>query len=263
MRVLPAEMPGFFRSGAMSVAHMSVDPDVVKNKAVPAARESEYPEHYLDLEMLGGRQLPRTRFEFVKLCCDLGLGPEKVGMLPYAICEWTERLAVAFAEHRKWPDNAAVRSKCLVYAGPLAHYCGDLCQPLHLTVDYDGRAKPDGTSPRSGIHEKVDGLIENLGARPEAIAQSLSPVAVDTVWPFVMAEIARSHALIDTLYAMEQRLPPVKGTKPSADVAAFAMERARRAAAVIAGLYLYAWHLSARIEMEDWLDRKAMDGPVK
>ncbi len=253
--VLPDEIPEFFRAAGAQVSHMSMDPDVSKNKRAPAARESEYPEHYIDIELLKGRDVPASRFALVKLCCELGLAPEKVGFLPYAAAEWTDRLAVAFAEHRAWPKNEMIRQKCFVYAGFLSHYAQDLCQPLHTTIHFDGRAGQDGASPHSGIHAKVDGLIENLSAKPEIIARELTPVSIDSLMPFLLRELAATHALVDTVYALEQQFPAVKGTKPSASVAAFGMERMQRAAAVTAGLYLYAWQLSAAIELEDWIQR--------
>ena len=72
----------------------------------------------------------------------------------YAVAEWTEKLALAFAQHRRWPENTLVQAECLLTAASLAHYAQDLCQPLHTSVHFDGRALEGGKSPRSGIHEK-------------------------------------------------------------------------------------------------------------
>jgi hypothetical protein len=192
---------------------------------------------------------------FVSLCCSLGVSPGKVGLLPYTLAEWTERLAVAFAEYRRWPKDKMIPQKCFVYAGFVSHYAQDLCQPLHTTIHYDGRMGQDGVSPRSGIHEKTDALVERLGARSAVIARDLSPATVDSLMPFVLRELSSTHALVDTLYALEALLPAVGGAKPPAPVAAFAIDRMRRAAAVTAGLYVYAWRLSADIEFEEWLKR--------
>jgi hypothetical protein len=253
--ILPDDMPAFLRTAGAQIAHVAVDPDIAKHRSVPAARESEYPEHFIDLELLDGHELPTSRFAFVKLCCSLGVGPEKVGMLPYAVAEWTERFAVALAEYRAWPKNAMIQHKALVYAGFAAHYAQDLCQPLHTTVHYDGRVGEDGVSPRSGIHRKVDALVENAGAKPRIIAKGTAPAAVDSLLPFILNELAVSHALVDTMYAMEDIIPSVKGTKLMGNVAICAGERFRRAAAVTAGLYRYAWLLSADIQLQDRLER--------
>jgi hypothetical protein len=253
--ILSDDMPAYFRQAGPQVAHMSMDPDVVKHRKAPFAYEAEHAEHYLDLELLQGRGIPPTRNGFLALCCELGVAPTKVGALPYAVAEWTERLAMAFAEHRAWPKNDMVRQKSFVYAGFLAHYAQDLCQPLHTTIYFDGRAGTDGTSPRSGIHEKVDGLVENLGARPDDVAKGVAAATVDSLMPFILAEFRTTHALVDTVYAMENLLPSAKGTRASATVLAFATERMQRAIAVTAGLYAYAWRLSEQVELEAWIQR--------
>ena len=85
----------------------------------------------------------------------------RLGLLPYAIAETTYMLSLALAEHHRWPDNQAIQSKCLVYAGLLSHYAEDACMPLHATVHWDGRVLPNGQSPRTGIHSRVDGLTES------------------------------------------------------------------------------------------------------
>ncbi|MCD6364658.1 MAG: hypothetical protein J7M14_02160, partial [Planctomycetes bacterium] len=151
--LLPPGMPAFFRAGASTIVHCSADPDAFTRPiAPPQLHAAESPEHYFDVELLANQTPPPNRYDFIALCNSKGIKPNHVGMLPYAVTEWTQRLMVAFAEYRKWPDNPHVHTKCLVYAGLLAHYAEDACQPLHTTIHYDGRATADGRSPRSGIH---------------------------------------------------------------------------------------------------------------
>src|SRR5262249_51208303 len=68
---LPAEVPAFFRAGGAMIAHCSWDPDVEKNRATPQLDDAEGPEHYLDSELLKGRLLPATRYQFVQLCAEM------------------------------------------------------------------------------------------------------------------------------------------------------------------------------------------------
>ena len=251
VQVLPAEVPAFFRQGGEAMAFCAAEPDAERNAALPHLKSANRGEHFLDLEMLGGRPLPEHRYEFLKLCAEAGLDPSQVGTLPYAVAEWTERLALAFAQYRHWPTNTLVQGECLIAGASLAHYAEDLCQPLHTTLHYDGRAGEDGKSPRSGIHDKVDALPEKLKLDPQELAKGLVPVAADSLMPAILAQLQASNALVDSVYALEGDL----GNPESPRVRAFAEERARAAVAFTAGLYLQAWKLSATVELPAWLQR--------
>lgn len=257
VRALPAAVPAFFRAGGATVAHLAQDPDVAKNRETPNVNDVEFPEHFLDRELLEGRSLPATRYAFLGLCAAIKLDPKDVGLVPYAIAEWTERLAVAFAEHRRWPENPHIRTKCLVYAGFLAHYATDVCMPLHTTVHYDGRVPPGGRSPRSGIHARVDALIEKLELDPAVLARGLAVRPLPKLLPGVVEELDRSHALVDRTYTLEAQLPPERGAwQPTAEVRAFAEERARASTRFLASLYLTAWEKSASLRLPPWLERE-------
>lgn len=257
---LPAEIPGWFRQGRGTIAHCSQDPDVFKHRSTPQLRRAEEPEHYLDWELLKERPLPEQRYEFLKLCAELKQDPDKVGTLPYAIVEWTERLTTTFAEHRKWPGNPHVRAKALVYAGVLAHYTGDACMPLHTTVHFDGRARADGTSPRSGIHARVDSLIEKVPFTPAELSRELEVRAHEKLWPAVLAELKASHALVDQTYELEPLLPPREGAwKPDPRIRSWAQERGRSAARFTAEMYLSAWRNSARLTLPPYHERERFE----
>ncbi|MEX0775456.1 MAG: hypothetical protein WD042_07050 [Phycisphaeraceae bacterium] len=262
VKALPDEIPAFFRQGAATVAHGSVDPDVMKLRQTPQLRSAEEPEHYIDMELLQGRPLPATRYEFIKLCQELGVEPNKMGTLPYAVVEGTQRLTVAFAEHRRWPDNPHIKAKCLLYAGLLAHYSCDLAMPLHVTVHFDGQApvegKTFGRSPHTGIHAKVDHLVEQLALDPMAIAKDAKVVKFDDLMPAVLAEIEKSYALIEKVYELEPQLPGPEVNKGAIaqPVVAFANERARAAASFTASLYATAWAKSADLKLPEWHARE-------
>lgn len=262
MKALPEEMPAFFRQGAAVIVHCSADPDAFRQPWARQLIDQEDPEHYFDLEYLGGRAIPARRSEYLKLLRELDRTGQEVGFLPYAIAEWTERLTVALAEHRAFPQDPAIQAKCLVYAGILAHYAADLTQPLHTTVHYNGRADAMFRSPRSGIHRRVDVLIERLNLDPARIAEGLEPVVFEEVWPAVLRELEASHALVDRVYELEALLPSDGGSErrregEAADgrVAEFAQERAKAAARFTGSLYWSAWRKSAEVVLPEWLIR--------
>ena len=121
---------------------------------------------------------------------------------PYAIAEWTERLAVAFAEHRQWPENEAIQQKCLVYAGMLAHYAQDICQPLHTTLDFDGKTQADGTVIGKGIHEQVDSAVERLDFAPEELATEQDVATFDSLMKAITGQIKKSNWRVEEVYAL-------------------------------------------------------------
>ena len=253
VKALPEEMPEFFRSAEKMVAHCVYDPDISKERSTPHARQAEYGEHYVDIELFGEHPIPEGREAHIKLCAELELAPRTVGTLPYALAEWTERLAVAFAEHRKWPDNPMIQYKCFLYAGFLSHYAQDMCQPLHLTIHFDGIVQEDGSKLHRGIHEKVDSAVEILKLDPTALAKAQQVEAVGDLMPAIIKQIKAGHGLVDNVYALAADYQDLKNPSPA--LVDFTNDRAREAVRWTASLYLTAWKLSEDIKLPGWLDR--------
>lgn len=249
-------LPAFVLKGVDTVAHCSLDPDLFRLRSLPELRDQQRGEHFFDLELLRGDPIPATRSAFTAWCARKGLKPSQVGTAPYAVAEWTQRLTLAFAEHRKWPKNPHIRSKCLVYAGLLAHYAQDLCQPLHTTVHYDGRLGRDGKSPRTGIHAKVDALLQKMKPRARKMRREMKLTPFPRLMPAIRAELRKSHALMDSVYKIEKHLPaleaPLLGASPAAS---FAEERLTAGVRFTATLYLTAWQDSEKLELPKWHER--------
>lgn len=251
IRGLPADMPAFLRAGEATVAHAAYDPDLYKNPGLPHLTDAEHSEHYLDLELVERALLPETRYAFFDMCAARGLNPSEIGLLPYAIAEWVERLALAFAEHRRWPANPVIQQKCLLHAGMLAHYAQDACQPLHVTVHYDGRKLADGSVQGRGVHEDVDALIERLDLDADKLAGPRRSRSEGQLMASILAEIDSSRALLDTVY----RLAPVMANIRHPAVRAFGVERARAAVGFTVWLYHTAWRRSAQVSLPQWHER--------
>lgn len=257
VRALPEAMPAFFRQGEAGVAHMVYDADLFKNRGAPHLTNIEHSEHYFDVELVPGwemskrPEMPERRYDFIQMCAVDGVEPEKVGFLPYALAEWTERLTISFAEHRKWPDDVAIQNKCIVYAGFIAHYAEDLCQPLHVTMYFDGRKGADGEVEDKGIHESVDGLVEKLKFDPDNLAKGQEVAALDTLFPSIMQQIDESHGQVDRVYQLADKMDDPS----AAEVQAFARERARLAVGFTASLLLTAWEQSSDIKLPGWHQR--------
>jgi len=250
VQALPEEVPKFFRRGAGTVGHVAIDPDVMKSRDTPQLGHQEFPEHFLDFELLEEPNLPDLRYAFVAQVTNQASKPNKpsqVGFVPYAVTEGAQRLSLAFAEHRCWPDNPHVRSKALVYAGLLAHYAEDMIQPLHTSMHYDGRANEAGESPRSGIHRQVDSLFAQPGFTPGEVPP---PEVLTDLWSEVKDEFMAGHAQVDTVYDLEPALKELyeSGTWDPR-LSEFAAERYARTVQFLSSLYLTAWHQSSEIDL--------------
>ena len=247
-------LPIPFTAGAAVISQCSGDPDAFKDLSPDLLKPVEGPEHFINLEYFAGDRLPARRGEYPAFCARHGVNLAEAGYLPYAIQEWTERLRVSFAEYRRWPEDLGVRSKCLVYAGILAHYAADLCQPLHLTADYDGRRGRDGKSPHSGIHLKVDALLGKTYFPVNEVLDGLRARPVTNVMERI-AGIAYDRAPIDRVYSLESHLAAVDA--PAGDdpaVRAFARDRLRAATLLTADLFLTAWEDSQTVTFPAWFD---------
>lgn len=259
-RLLGDDVPAFFREGVIETAgQYAIDPDLFKHERTAQLAHAEMPEHFFDMEYFQDADLPRDRFDYYQLAYSRDLDPRRVGTLPWAVTEWTQKLTLAFAEHRRWPEAEHIQAKCLVYAGILSHYAADLHQPLHTTIHYDGRVDEAGDkSPRTGIHEKVDALLRKT-TWPDDWLDGLVPRAYDDVWQATLEAMGESHRHVETVYELAVVLPD-RRTPRTADprVERFARDRARAAAGFIASLYLTAWRDSADIKPPHWLDRPAL-----
>ena len=258
--LLAGRVPAFFMAGSNTVSECAGDPDAFKDLSPGVLKPLEGPEHFIDYERLGeNARLPAKRLDFIALCKARGIQASDVGFLPYAIMEWTERLKVAFAEHRRRPNDTAIQAKILVYAGNLAHYTADLSQPLHVTIHFDGRAGPKGQSPHSGIHNKVDALLGKADFEPDVL-KGIVPVRLTNVAERVFAVI-QDRAPIAAVYELEGRMPGMSdpiGKDPQ--VMAFCRDRLRVAASVTADLFLTAWEDSANVVFPEWFDQSQARG---
>ena len=244
---LPDDVPAFFRAGGRHLAYLAGDPDRWKNRETPFLRRAEEANHFLDTEDLEGKPLPAThRYDAMKLLYgELKKEPNKVGVLPYAIVENYERLATAFADHRREPNNPSVPMKCLVYGGVLSHYTGDAAMPLHTTRDYDGRNQPDGTVRQKGIHAKLDALPEKFGLTAEEVCRGLEAKRIDDVWEHVNKFIAESFTHIPRCYELD-----AKGAfdNPTDESRAFILARVRAGAQFTLDLWYTAWVQSGKLK---------------
>ncbi|MCM8768617.1 MAG: hypothetical protein NC911_02895 [Candidatus Omnitrophica bacterium] len=250
VRMVAGLLPEFFRQGEKTISHTSQDPDILTEVFTRALVTREKPDHYFDSEYLKGETLPLTRYEYYRLLHRKGLDPQVVGCLPYAIWEWTEKLTGAFAQFRRWPESKEIQTKCLLYAGILAHYVQDGCMPLHVTLHYDGQMK-DGLSPRTGLHQKMDGLFQLVRLDTEKIAAGLKVKPSVDLYNLVLQKLKESQSLVEEVYRLETEL---MAEEKSSRVISLAEKCYQNALSFTATVFLTAWESSARARIPDWVE---------
>lgn len=241
----------------------SLQPDLERPRRMSALRDSEVPRHFIDLDRLDGEPLPVRLADYERLLARLegrlrspvrgGLTTHSVGILPYALHEEVQRLAVRFAQARRRQGDSRFVEIAWYQAGIVAHYAQDLCQPLHTTLHYDGRQTPEGESPHSGMHRLVDGLIGLLPPQTVSVTPMTDTTRQQDPFRRILQELDESFALVDSVYALEGALRSWSGAgELPGPIAAFA--RARYAAAVgfTTELIAMAWSLSDEVDLPDW-----------
>lgn len=239
---LPDDMPEFFRKGEAELVQMCSEPDDWKSPTTPHLKVAEQPEHFIDMEYLDGKPIPKDRPEFVKLMAEGKHDPYKVGFLPYAMMENYERLMLAFREYRAAPENKFVQAKILVYAGWMAHYSEDCGMPLHTTKFFDGRPEGDDKQAHKGIHARIDAYLEKNGVTTEQAAEDVKAEDAVDVWTVIVKAIEESNTHVDKCYALDTEhafdTAPEKGKE-------LMLQRARASARLTATLWYSAWKNSA------------------
>jgi hypothetical protein len=251
LAALPKDVPAFVREGRAVAEHHAVDVDVLADRVAQSMRPRERYEHWLDVEYLEGAPAPARRGDYEALMRAKKRDVSRAGTVLYATGEWADALAVAFAEHRAWPDDEIIRHKVLARIGRLSHYAADLTQPLHTTIHWDGRADAEGRSPRTGVHFRMDALLGALAATSKA--KSPAPVVIEDVSARLRAELAAAHALVDDVYEREKALPDAGGRGLKKGARALARERLQAASGLLSSLVLTAWRRSASLELPDWV----------
>lgn len=250
---LPGDLPAFLRTAGPALGRAAIDPDVWRNEATSALRAATRADHYFDLERVETAVWPERRHTYLARLGTAGHDAGWTGTLPLAIAEHSDRLALALAEYRCWPDDAAIRARVIETAGVLAHFAADLQQPLHTSIHHDGRARPDGSSPGDGSHVWSDRLIEWAIDDPHRVARRVEPLQIVDVATATRTQLEASHAKLDRAYTAVALAREAERGRAPRELRRYAEERLRAAVAFVAGLWIEAWQRSERIELPGWL----------
>lgn len=258
---IPVSMPAFLRHAAVEIAYLGPEPDRWRNPAEFALKNSQEPDHFIDLERVDWLDpLPRGRYEFYRKLYEKRIAttdhaddylPEHVGLQPYITMEVYGRLKAAFREYRQLQaahqPTAAVQQAIIFYAGWLGHYVGDAAQPLHTTIQYNGwiGPNPNGYTTQKGIHSLFE--TEYVGARIKAndfVAIVGAPVQMKDPFSDYIAYLNESHSFVEKVYSLE-KVGGFKG-KGSPEAFEFTTHRLAAGSQTLLNLWYTAWLESAQ-----------------
>jgi len=218
---LPPDVPAFLRKASAQLAYLGPEPDRWREPTELALKRSQEPDHYIDLELIEGMNLPPDRYSFYRALearrqqtpgHPEDLLPERVGLQPYIAMEVYQRLIVAFREYRRAmarhrsPDFA--EANAIFYAGWLGHYVGDASNPLHTTIHYNGWVgpNPNGYTTANTIHWKMEGIFvaENLKQLEFADLVPAQPRRLTDPFEDYLKYLRESHQYVETVYQLEK-----------------------------------------------------------
>ena len=156
----------FLRGQSYNFGYYANVPDFIWKK--PATHEIEKPEHFVDLEIFEREfakqpdvkdpfQLSRKEFEekFPDLKPMAGRAYWRIRELYADLEKVTQQLRDM--KEQSGEARQKLQEKWIVLAGVIAHYVGDLGQPLHVTENHDGQK-----TEQKGIHSHYEDLMVDL-----------------------------------------------------------------------------------------------------
>ncbi len=176
------------------LGHLANVPDIVWRNIGPEVEAQNAPTHYVDLEFLDPAPMlataPRTvaalEAHMAELCAkpppgylcpaEHGEKPKAAmaGTAPFRIQQLFNRMVAALARAKTAAnpkDMIAATDEALLDAGIMAHFVGDLGNPWHATLDYNGFGTGQG-----GIHKYFEEEVVNalpLSLDEDVIAEAL------------------------------------------------------------------------------------------
>jgi len=257
---LPTDVPAFLKNVEEQLAYLGPEPDRWREKSELALKQSQEPDHFIDLELVEGITLPTDRYSFYRALNAKReqtpgkpdtLLPEKVGLQPYITMEVYGRLVVAFREYRHalrdHKSTEFAERNAIFYAGWLGHYVADGANPLHTTVNYNGwtTANPNGYTTAKNIHWKMEGEFVAANQKQLQFAALVPEKATKLENPFqdYLAYLRKSNGYVEQVYQLEKAGGFAgEGTPQSRE---FIEQRMANGADMLRNLWYTAWLDSA------------------
>ncbi|HET9096444.1 MAG TPA: hypothetical protein VFN37_07265 [Candidatus Baltobacteraceae bacterium] len=184
---LPSSLPAFARTAQAAYEITYLGPELDRLKGSGKSWDADYdPGHFIDLQDDGTvagvvpfNNLPASAAAYDRALRAADTDQYAQGYLPYSILDGWEQLREDFAYWRvdKGAARAIDQQLILRDIGIWGHYVADACQPLHVTVHYNGWGKypnPNGYTESTKTHAFFEGAFVNRYVS-EAQAAALMP----------------------------------------------------------------------------------------
>jgi hypothetical protein len=209
----------FMRGIAFDMGYYANVPDFIWKR--PATYETEKAEHFLDLEIFTRAfakrpevskpfELPRKEFDakFPEIEVRWGRAYWRIQEMEAKLQKITQ--ALKDLKEEKGKARQDLQEKWINLAGPMAHYVGDLSQPMHISENYDGNL-----TGQKGIHHYfeevvVDQLYPELETKVTKGAQAgwtaYKKKSKDkTVLQLLEEEAANSHKDLEPVMRLDKK----------------------------------------------------------
>ena len=181
VELLPGALGKYYQSQRNWLVSLAIDADLRKSYS-----PEERPSHYINFEYYGEGPydaLPHKRRDAEEKSGRDNL--PKWGTLPWHVTGLTRSLSQAM-QSGEW-------ERVLVLSADLGHFIGDGHQPLHTTVNYDGK-----DSGNDGIHAMFETLMLNH-YMDEYKPAKLKIIEIKNLDEAVFAWLIESYRLLDDL----------------------------------------------------------------
>jgi hypothetical protein len=214
------QLPAFLTSGAAvyEIAYLGPEEDRLKG-AGPSWDADNDPGHYLDIDDNGSvagvvrlDALPKSQQAYDDALQTAHTDAYRQGYLPYELLDGWEQLRQDFAYWRvdKGPVRAIDEQLVLRDLGVWSHFVGDACQPLHVTVHFNGWGdypNPNGFTQSHRTHSFFESEFVDKYANEADVQKLIDPHVALSASNTLLTQEAVLHEIERYLGATASTVP--------------------------------------------------------
>ena len=186
-----SKLPEFMNASREQLIYNGFEPDRWRREGQTPMTIGFAPDHFFDSERWGSiASIEPDRYSFMEKLDARKIGLARVGYLPYAIVENYGRLVNAFRylrDPRNAKDQASLSANAVYVAGVLGHYVADGCQPMHVSIHFngwtDGVPNPKNFTTDRKLHSRYETLYVNAALDTARVrSHARAPERLPNVW---------------------------------------------------------------------------------